>query len=316
MESTPKPDDDLKAAMMQAPNRPAPNDSSDDDNDAPLTLDAGDDPNSQLLAETIALAASSAHFTQEPDPSELPPDRQVRFKTHPDHLDIILPPETATLDPDSTIDLIWSDLWQQIQQRLAGAERFLDSQTIVHLQAQNRLIDVRQLQEIEENLATYNLKLIRVHTSRRQTAVAAAAAGYGVEQQSGIQQFLSTPTDDPASALTEPLYLQTTVRSGAEIRHPGTVIILGDINPGSSVIADGDVLVWGRLRGIAHAGASGNKRCLILALQLEATQLRIADRMARVPQGQGQPEAEVAYIVNDGIRIARAAGFTRYDRGS
>lgn len=287
-----------------------------DDDDAPLTLDAGGDLDNALLAETIALAASSADFTQEVEPTELPPDRQVRFKTHSDHLEIILPPEATTLDPDMVVDLIWSDLWQQIQQRLAGAERFLGAQTIVHLQAQNRLIDVRQLQEIEENLANYDLKLVRVCTSRRQTAVAAAAAGYGVEQQSGIQQFLSTPTDDPSSALAEPLYLQTTVRSGAEIRHPGTVIILGDINPGSSVIADGDVLVWGRLRGIAHAGASGNKRCLILALQLEPTQLRIADRMARVPQGQGQPEAEVAYIVNDGIRIARAAGFTRYDRGS
>ncbi|HBE30931.1 MAG TPA: septum site-determining protein MinC, partial [Cyanobacteria bacterium UBA11368] len=99
---------------------------------------------------------------------------------------------------------------------------------------------------------------------------------------------------------------------GMEIRHPGTVVILGDLNPGSMVVADGDILVWGRLRGVAHAGAKGNTGCLIMALQMEPTQLRIADYLARAPE---KPPAqffpEVAYVTPTGIRIAKAAGFTR-----
>jgi septum site-determining protein MinC len=59
--------------------------------------------------------------------------------------------------------------------------------------------------------------------------------------------------------MAEPLYLQLTVRSGVEIRHPGTIVILGDFKSGRAVIAEGDIFVWGRLRGVAHAGARGNR---------------------------------------------------------
>jgi len=103
-----------------------------------------------------------------------------------------------------------------------------------------------------------------------------------------------------------------TVRSGVEIRHPGTVIIVGDINPGGMVVADGDILVWGRLRGIAHAGAKGNRECQIMALQMEPTQLRIADAVARAPEKSPlQFTPEVAHITAQGIRIAKANDFSR-----
>jgi septum site-determining protein MinC len=90
------------------------------------------------------------------------------------------------------------------------------------------------------------------------------------------------------------------------------VIILGDINPGGMVIADGDILVWGRLRGVAHAGAGGNRECLIMALQMEPTQLRIADAVARAPEKTlTQSYPEVAHITPQGIRIAKATEFSR-----
>jgi septum site-determining protein MinC len=112
--------------------------------------------------------------------------------------------------------------------------------------------------------------------------------------------------------MAEPLYLQLTVRSGVEIRHPGTIVILGDLNPGGAVIAEGDIFVWGRLRGVAHAGAGGNRECRIMALQMEPTQLRIADAVARAPESPpAQFYPEVAYVTPQGIRIARAADFSK-----
>ena len=108
------------------------------------------------------------------------------------------------------------------------------------------------------------------------------------------------------------MYLETTIRSGGEIRHPGTVVILGDINPGGTVIAEGDIMVWGRLRGVAHAGAKGNRESLIMALQMEPTQIRIADALARSPEKSLTSFfPEVAYITNNGIRIARSTSFSR-----
>lgn len=233
---------------------------------------------------------------------------QVRFKSESGRLLLMLPP-----DPDkSRTPLTWEDVWQQLKHRLNSGERFWQPQTIVHLMARDRLLDARQLQEISDVLADADLQLKRIYTSRRQTAVAAVAAGYSVDQQTNTLAHFNQPPAEPGQALAEPLYLQKTVRSGVEVRHPGTVIILGDANPGSTVVAEGDILVWGRLRGIAHAGSSGNTQCRIMALHMEPTQLRIADRVARAPEKPPTHyEPEVAYIGADGIRIAIATDFAK-----
>lgn len=229
---------------------------------------------------------------------------QVRLKGEGGRLLLLLPPEVDTPSAPNT----WTDVWQQLQHRLNSGERFWQPDTPVHLIARDRLLDGRQLQAIADALTAAQLRLKRVYTSRRQTAVAASTAGFSVEQQSPIAQF--NPAEE-GKALAEPLYVQTTLRSGMEIRHPGSVIVLGDANPGSSIIADGDVLVWGLLRGVVQAGAAGNSRCLIMALRMQPTQLRIADTVARVPDAPDQQQPEVAYVSPDGIRIARAADFSR-----
>lgn len=230
---------------------------------------------------------------------------QVRLKGDGEKLLLILPTEAETTATATT----WADLWQQLKQRLNGGDRFWQPQTTVHLMAADRLLDTRQLQAIADALGEAQLQLNRVFTHRRQTAVAAATAGYSVEQQTTPSTINQTPTAIP---LVEPLYLQMTVRSGIEIRHPGSVIMLGDLNPGGIVVANGDILVWGRLRGIAHAGAAGNSKCLIMALQMEPTQLRIADFVARAPTNvPSQFYPEVAYVASEGIRIAKAADFSK-----
>ncbi|MBD2516724.1 septum site-determining protein MinC [Nostoc sp. FACHB-973] len=232
---------------------------------------------------------------------------QVQLKSEGGRLLLILPPESQV--PAS--ELSWSDIWQQTRQRLNAGDRFRISNTPVHLMAQDRLVDARQLQELAEALSEVQLRLISVSTSRRQTAIAAVTSGYSVEQ---LQPVTSLNTEPKATAIpqADALYLEMTVRSGVEIRHPGTVILLGDLNPGGIVIADGDIIIWGRLRGIAHAGAGGNVSCLIMALQMEPTQLRIADAVARAPEKSPmQFSPEVAHITPQGIRIARATDFSR-----
>lgn len=239
-------------------------------------------------------------------PTEENPDFQVRFRSEGGRLLLLLPAETEL--PNSTTT--WADLFQQLNQRLNAGERFWQANTPVHLIARDRLLDVRQLQTIADVLTDAQLQLKRVYTSRRQTAVAAATAGLSVEQHPPVTH-LNQPTEI-GQALADPLYIQTTVRSGMEIRHPGTIVVLGDVNPGSTLIADGDVLVWGILRGVVQAGAAGNERCLILALRMEPTQIRIANFVARppdTPPAQYQPE--IAYVASEGIRIAGAIDFAK-----
>ncbi|HYW21387.1 MAG TPA: septum site-determining protein MinC [Nodularia sp. (in: cyanobacteria)] len=232
---------------------------------------------------------------------------QVQLKSDGERLLVILPTESQI--PAS--ELAWSEMWQQLMLRLNAGDRFRTSSKPVHLIAKDRLLDGRQLQQFAEAFSQVQLELKSVATSRRQTAIAAVTSGYSVEQlqpQTTLHSELKAATTTQADAL----YLEMTVRSGTEIRHPGTVIILGDINPGGIVVAEGDIVIWGRLRGIAHAGAGGNSECLIMALQMEPTQLRIADTVARSPEKSPmQVFPEVAHITPAGIRIAKANNFSR-----
>ncbi len=85
------------------------------------------------------------------------------------------------------------------------------------------------------------------------------------------------------------LYIQRTLRSGQSITSEGNIVIIGDANPGSEIIAKGDISVWGILGGIAHAGSEGNKYARIRALKMNAIQLRIADVFARRPDNINIP---------------------------
>ena len=77
------------------------------------------------------------------------------------------------------------------------------------------------------------------------------------------------------------LYLNQTLRSGQTVTSDGNIVVIGDANPGSEIIARGDITVWGVLGGIAHAGSKGNENAVIRALKMNAIQLRIANLYAR-----------------------------------
>lgn len=99
------------------------------------------------------------------------------------------------------------------------------------------------------------------------------------------------------------ILVHRTLRSGASLSHDGHVVVIGDINPGAEVVAGGDIVVWGRLRGMAHAGAAGNEEAVVCALDLSPTQLRIAGQIAVTPQRRGKPQPEMARI-QDGQVVA------------
>ena len=100
------------------------------------------------------------------------------------------------------------------------------------------------------------------------------------------------------------LLVRETLRSGRSLWHEGHVIVLGDVNAGAEVIAGGSVIVWGRLRGIAHAGALGDTSAVICALELNPTQLRIADQIAVAPDDGKPGAAPEQAAIRDGQIVA------------
>ena len=235
---------------------------------------------------------------------------QIGIKNDGNQLLLTLPAQA-----EINSELPWSETWQELKHLLKTKEQSWQAGTKVCLVAQDRLLDARQLQTIAETLDDVQLSLSKISTSRRQTAVVAATSGYSVEQNQPVDPLLGIPTTTKdvvlSPSLSEPLYLQSTVRSGVEIRHQGTIIICGDLNPGGKAIAAGDILVWGRLRGIAHAGAQGNHQARITALQMEFTQLRIADAVARSPKVRPKKlSPELAFMTTDGIKLAKNSEFS------
>ncbi|MBP8646568.1 MAG: septum site-determining protein MinC [Syntrophobacteraceae bacterium] len=113
----------------------------------------------------------------------------------------------------------------------------------------------------------------------------------------------SAPTVVPEPV---PTIVRSTCRSGTRIESGSDCIILGDVNPGAEVLAVGDVIVFGNLRGIAHAGAAGNRGAKIWALSIEPSQIRIADLVALPPKGGTKPipkRYEIAEIQGDLIEV-------------
>ncbi len=101
------------------------------------------------------------------------------------------------------------------------------------------------------------------------------------------------------------LYHVGTLRGGQALHHVGNIVVVGDVNPGTELVASGDVVVFGRLLGVAHAGAQGDDRARVYALHLQATQLRIATTIAVDEETRrDSSEPEVAFVRDGRIVIA------------
>lgn len=103
-------------------------------------------------------------------------------------------------------------------------------------------------------------------------------------------------------------FIETTLRSGSEIISDGHIVVLGDVNPGAILKAKGNILVMGKLRGIAHAGIEGNNDAFIAANLLMPNQIRISNIISRAPDNASDVERispEKALISDGRIIIER-----------
>jgi len=128
-------------------------------------------------------------------------------------------------------------------------------------------------------------------------------------QMLGLATRLSKPKPAPQAQEAPPedgaMWVQRTVRSGTRLEYAGNIVVVGDVNPGAEIIAGGSVVVWGRLRGVVHAGAEGNDQAVVCALDLSPTQLRIAGEVATTPNRENKAYPEQAFL-RDGQLVAEA----------
>ncbi len=113
-----------------------------------------------------------------------------------------------------------------------------------------------------------------------------------------------TRTFNKEIATSETKFHRGSLRSGQKMESEGSLVILGDVNSGAEVMASDNIVVLGALRGLAHAGAKGNKQAIISAGLLDTVQIRIANVIKEIDRDE-EPLHKQAYvsIINDEIVI-------------
>jgi len=195
-------------------------------------------------------------------------------------------------------DASWEDqraaLIAQVDERPAffqGARLALDVAT--------QVLHVNDLVEMRDQLSDRGIFLWAVVSESPTTEKTAQLLGLATRiskpRPEETRQFSVENLGDETA-----LFLSRTLRSGTRIEFPGHVVVLGDVNPGAEIIAEGNVIIWGRLRGMVHAGSTGDRKAVICALDLSPTQLRIADEVSATLRPQESPKPEKALINEDG----------------
>lgn len=211
-----------------------------------------------------------------------------------------------TMEPETP----FGELLNALAERLAEAPGFFRGASL-SVDTSRRSLRISERTQLEALLAHYQMSMASVSpTAPPRTPVEPA-----VTQDLGMQEPLFTSAASQAALMGEQvtrdlressdtLFLRRTVRSGQAIHHPSNVVVLGDVNPGAEIVAGKDIIVWGVLRGMVHAGYPDNEGAMVCSLLLAPVQLRIAHLLSRPPEGlEVQPRPEVATIRNGQIVV-------------
>jgi len=188
----------------------------------------------------------------------------------------------------------WPDVLAALRGQLEQGAQFFNGARIV-VDIGDRALADEQLAELMALMREHHLEPSALGSTSRESRTTARAAG--------VVARPSVRGAGVADERGEAAFVQRTIRSGQVVRHHGHITVVGDVNAGAEVIAGGSVVVWGRLRGTVHAGALGDRTAVICAIELRPTQLRIADLIARAPDGAASGAPEVARIDGDQIAV-------------
>lgn len=184
---------------------------------------------------------------------------------------------SMAVDQASNSMIIDLKAYKTFTQMRQGLEQTLNDMEImpfgtkVNIDIGHKMLSNKQIRELEDILLDYGLHL---------------------EELLSVGSTFDESAEDEEPLIKDMSYYEETalicrhIRSGQKKFVQGNVVILGDINPGAEVVAGGNILVMGSLRGLAHAGVFGDENAVITAYRLNPTQLRIASHITRPPDGE------------------------------
>lgn len=195
--------------------------------------------------------------------------------------------------------------WQNLQTALLAhieEQSGFFSGARLALDVGDHVLRAAELGALRDRLADRGVTLWAVLSSSPATDEIAQMLGMATRLSTPKPERLVKPFDTnlPGEAA---VLVQRTLRSGFKVEYPGHIIVVGDVNPGAELVAGGSVVVWGRMRGVVHAGAEGNQQAVVCALDLMPTQLRIAMISAAPIGRKRKPQPEIARVQDGQIII-------------
>jgi septum site-determining protein MinC len=145
--------------------------------------------------------------------------------------------------------------------------------------------NIQRFAERELKLKIYTRRptSARAEEERAAKAAAEASAAESEPRRAASQSARRAPLADGVNGPARVKTIPRSMRSGQKIRFDGDVILFGDVNPGAEIIASGNILILGALKGLAHAGARGDDAAVIVSFDFRPTQLRIGRKIAMPP---------------------------------
>ena len=182
----------------------------------------------------------------------------------------------------------WADLVHALIENIESKSSFFQGARLA-LDVGVQDLRVADLSTLRDQLSEHNVSLWCVLSDSSLTETTAQNLGLATRISKPRPQEMAS-AGAAATAASLPLdaarWIKGPLRSGGKVAYEGNVVVLGDVNPGAEIVAGGSVIIWGRLRGVVHAGAEGDESAVVCALELLPTQLRIAGEIAVSPKKQ------------------------------
>jgi len=194
----------------------------------------------------------------------------------------------------------WQDLRDCLIQHVVEKQHFFKGARVA-VDVGHLVLHASELGNLRDRLSDHGVTLWAVLSNSPTTEQTAQMLGLATRLSSLRQDRVIRPSSGGVMPGEPAIVIQKTIRSGYKIEHKSHIIIIGDVNPGAEVISSGSVIVWGKLKGLVHAGVEGDEKAIVCALELEPMQLRIANCIALTPQGKTKLEPEMVQIHNGQI---------------
>jgi septum site-determining protein MinC len=197
---------------------------------------------------------------------------------------------------------LWSESCEALIEQIKTRTDFFEGARLA-LDVGNYVLHAAELSQLRDRLSEHGVNLWAVVSNSPTTEQTAQVLGLATRLAKPRPEAPLRMTGGEIRESDTGILVQRTLRSGMKLQYAGHITLIGDVNPGAEVLARGNVIVWGRMRGVVHAGAEGDESAVVCALDLSPTQLRIAGHIATTPQRRGKPQPEIARL-RDGHVVA------------